>query len=133
MGLSFSGKQYVGPSDIFGRLSTIRRTLAGDWPADRLVHVVEKLQCRAHGRDGIAIRVYGSFIIGNQFLICGDGLQVEGMPHFNDLSIDLSSKRMGKFQELFILEPGDLIGCYFIAKQELYINSIAHDTNEIVS
>lgn len=120
---SFSGKQFVGPDDIFGSLSNIRKTLAGDWLPERLVHVVEKLQCRNHGQDGIAIRVSGSFIIGNQFLICGDGVQVEGMPHFKDLSIDLSAKRMGRFQEQFIIEPGNQIGCYVIVKQELYIMS----------
>ncbi|KAB2055986.1 hypothetical protein E1A91_A11G075500v1 [Gossypium mustelinum] len=118
---SFSGKQFVGPNDIHAKLSSIRGTLAGDWPPEKLVHVVEKLQCRAHGQDGVAIRVSGSFIIGNQFLICGDGLQVEGMPNFKDLSIDIPSKRMGTFQEQFIMEPGNVIGHYFIAKQELYI------------
>jgi len=106
---SFSGKHSVGPNDIFTTLSNIRTTLA------------EKLQCRAHGQDGVAIRVSGSFIIGNQFLICGDGIQVEGLPNFKDLSIDLSSKRMGTFREQFIMEPSNLIGCYLIAKQELYI------------
>lgn len=85
------------------------------------MHVVEKLQCRAHGQDGVAIRVSGSFIVGNQFLICGDGVQVEGLPNFKDLSIDLSSKKMGTFREQFIMEPSSHIGRYFIAKQELYI------------
>ncbi|XVE84025.1 hypothetical protein DITRI_Ditri16bG0135600 [Diplodiscus trichospermus] len=118
---SFSGKQFVGPNDIHAMLSNIRSTLAGDWAPEKLVHVVEKLQCRAHGQDGVAIRVSGSFITGNQFLICGDGLQVEGMPNFKDLSIDIPSKRMGTFQEQFIMEPGNLIGRYYIAKQELYI------------
>lgn len=118
---SFSGKQHVGPNDIFATLSSIRSTLAGDWPPERLVHVVEKLQCRAHGQDGVAIRVSGSFIVGNQFLICGDGVQVEGLPSIKDLSIDISSKRMGTFQEQFIMEPSNIIGCYSIAKQELYI------------
>jgi hypothetical protein len=118
---SFSGKHSVGPNDIFTTLSNIRTTLAGDWPPEKLVHVVEKLQCRAHGQDGVAIRVSGSFIIGNQVLICGDGIQVEGLPNFKDLSIDLSSKRMGTFREQFIMEPSNLIGCYLIAKQELYI------------
>ncbi|GLU02105.1 hypothetical protein SLE2022_193720 [Rubroshorea leprosula] len=118
---SFSGNQFVGANDIFAKLSNIRSTLAGDWPPEKLVHVVEKLQCRAHGQDGIAIRVSGSFIVGNQFLICGDGLQVEGMPNFRDLSIDIPSKRMGTFKEQFIIEPGNSIGHYFIAKQELYI------------
>ncbi|KAG7985684.1 hypothetical protein I3843_03G039300 [Carya illinoinensis] len=120
---SFFGKNSVGPNDIFTTLSSIRTTLAGDWPAEKLVHVVEKLQCRAHGQDGVAIRVSGSFIIGNQFLICGDGIQVEGLPNFKDLSVDLSSKRMGTFHEQFIVEPSNPIGRYYIAKQELYISS----------
>ncbi|KAJ6754290.1 hypothetical protein OIU79_027000 [Salix purpurea] len=118
---SFSAKQSVGSNDIFATLTNIRSTLAGDWPHERLVHVVEKLQCRAHGQDAVAIRVSGSFIIGNQFLICGDGVQVEGLPNFKDLSIDIPSKRMGTFKEQFIMEPGNEIGRYFIAKQELYI------------
>ncbi|PIA51761.1 hypothetical protein AQUCO_01100558v1 [Aquilegia coerulea] len=118
---SFSEKHYTGPSEVFASLSNIRKMLAGDWPPERLVHVVEKLQCRAHGQDGVAIRVSGSLIIGNQFLICGDGVQAEGMPNFKDLSIDISSKRMGTFQEQFILDPGSVIGRYLISKQELYI------------
>ncbi|OIW12382.1 hypothetical protein TanjilG_04131 [Lupinus angustifolius] len=119
---SFSGKQHIGPNNIFTTLSSIRSTLFGDWPPEKLVHVVKKLQCRAHGEDGVAIRVSGSFIIGNQFLICGDGIQVEGLPNFKDLGIDISSKRMGTFHEQFIVEPTTLIGCYNIVKQELYIN-----------
>lgn len=118
---SFSGKESIGSNDIFKALSSIRTTLAGDWPPEKLVHIVEKLQCRAHGKDGVAIRVSGSFIIGNQFLICGDGIQVEGVPNFKDLSIDIPSQRMGTFQEQFIVEAGDVIGRYFIAKQDLYI------------
>lgn len=117
---SFSGKESTGPVGIFKALSNIRITLAGEWPPEKLVHIVEKLQCRAHGQDGVAIRVSGSFIVGNQFLICGDGIQVEGVPNFKDLSIDIPSKRMGTFQEQFIMEAGS-IGRYFIAKQELYI------------
>lgn len=85
------------------------------------MHVVEKLQCRAHGEDGVAIRVSGSFIVGNQFLICGDGIQAEDVPDFKDLNIDIPSKRMGTFQEQFIMEAGNVIGRYYIAKQELYI------------
>ncbi|KAK9117241.1 hypothetical protein Sjap_016188 [Stephania japonica] len=103
------------------RMKDLADTLAGDWPPERLVHVVEKLQCRAHGIDGVAIRVFGSFIIGNQFLICGDGVQADGMPNFRDLSIDIMSKRMGTFQEQFVMEPGNSIGRYFVSKQELYI------------
>lgn len=95
--------------------------MSGDWPPEKLVHVVEKLQCRAHGEDGVAIRASGSFIVGNQFLICGDGIQAEGLPNFKDLSIDIPSRRMGTFQEQFIMEPANVIGQYFIAKQQLYI------------
>ncbi|GAB2234110.1 hypothetical protein Droror1_Dr00003347 [Drosera rotundifolia] len=118
---SFKGKDHVGPHDIFIALSDIRRTLAGDWPPERLVHVVEKMLCRPHGQGGVAIRVSGSFIIGNQFVICGDGVQVEGLPNFRDLSIDLPSKRVGAFKEQFIMEPGDSIGRYYVVNQDLYI------------
>ncbi|KAL5185912.1 Mitogen-activated protein kinase kinase 3 [Glycine soja] len=41
---SFSGKQHCGPSNIFTSLSSIRTTLVGDWPPEKLVHVVERLQ-----------------------------------------------------------------------------------------
>ncbi|GMH15005.1 hypothetical protein Nepgr_016846 [Nepenthes gracilis] len=119
--LSFSGKQSVGPTDIFVTLCGIRMTLIGDWPRRKLVHVVEKVQCRAHGDSGVAIRVSGSFIIGNHFVICGDGVQVEGLPNFEDLSIDVSSKRIGMFKEQFVVEPGNVIGRYYIVSQELYI------------
>ncbi|KAL9258197.1 Mitogen-activated protein kinase kinase 3-like protein, partial [Drosera capensis] len=108
------GKDHVGPHDIFIALSDIGRTLAGDWPLERLVHVVEKMLCRPHGQGGVAIRVSGSFIIGNQFVICGDGVQVEGLPNFRDLSIDLPSKRVGAFKEQVIMEPGDSIGRYYV-------------------
>ncbi|XP_060204365.1 mitogen-activated protein kinase kinase 3 isoform X1 [Lycium barbarum] len=117
---SFGGKESIGSSNIFSTLSDIRKTLAGEWPPEKLVHVVEKLQCRANGQDGVAIRVSGSFIVGNQFLICGDGMQVEGLPNLKDLSIDIPSKRMGTFHEQFIVEQAN-IGRYFIIKQELYI------------
>ncbi|XP_047326222.1 mitogen-activated protein kinase kinase 3-like [Impatiens glandulifera] len=93
--LSFAGKEYVGPNEIFASLTDLRSTLAGDWPPEKLVHVVEKLQCKGHGQDGIAIRASGSFIIGNQFLFCGDGVQAEGLPNFKDQSaIDLESRKV---------------------------------------
>lgn len=85
------------------------------------MHVVEKLHCRALENDGIGIRASGSFIIGDQFLICGDGVRAEGMPSFDELSIDLASKRMGTFHEQFSMIPGSGIGTFVIAKQELYI------------
>ncbi|KAL9319762.1 hypothetical protein ACSQ67_011601 [Phaseolus vulgaris] len=51
---NFSGKQHCGPNNIFTSLSSIRATLVGECPPEKLVHVVEKLQCRAHGEDGVA-------------------------------------------------------------------------------
>lgn len=107
--------------DIFATLSNIRRTLAGETVNEKLVHVVEKLQCRGHGEDGIVIRVSGSFVVGRHVIVCGDGLRVEGLPTFQDMSLDLSSRRMGSFHEQFTMETTDSIGCYFISKQELYI------------
>lgn len=92
-------------------------------PSEKLVHVVEKLQCKPHGVGGFMIRAIGSFIVGNQFLICGDGVQAEGLPSFKDLGFDLGTRRVGRFQEQFVVESGDLIGRYFIAKQELYITN----------
>lgn len=118
---SFSGNVFVGQSDIFDTLSNIRKKLKGDRPREKIVHVVEKLHCRAHGETGIAIRVSGSFIVGNQFLIFGEGLQAEGMPSLEELSIDISSKRVGQFREQFIMEPGSSMGCYHISRQDLYI------------
>ncbi|KAJ6799364.1 mitogen-activated protein kinase kinase 3 isoform X4 [Iris pallida] len=118
---SFSGKTFVGTNDIFATLSDIRRKLAGDRPREKMIHVVEKLHCRPHGADGVAIRVSGSFIVGTHFLIRGSGVQVEGMPNFQELSLDIPSKRLGTFHEQFHMEPGSTIGSYRIAKQELHI------------
>ncbi|XP_066353045.1 mitogen-activated protein kinase kinase 3-like [Miscanthus floridulus] len=119
--LSFSGKVYVGQNDIFDSLSNIRKKLKGDRPREKIVHVVEKLHCRANGETGVAIRVSGSFIVGNQFLVCGDGIKAEGMPSMDELSIDIPSKRVGQFREQFIMQPGNLMSCYYISKQDLYI------------
>ncbi|XP_066331475.1 mitogen-activated protein kinase kinase 3 isoform X1 [Miscanthus floridulus] len=118
---SFSGKVYVGQNDIFDSLSNIRKKLKGDRPREKIVHVVEKLHCRANGETGVAIRVSGSFIVGNQFLVCGDGIKAEGMPSMDELSIDIPSKRVGQFREQFIMQPGNLMSCYYISKQDLYI------------
>ncbi|PKA63904.1 Mitogen-activated protein kinase kinase 6 [Apostasia shenzhenica] len=119
----FSGKQFKGQEGIFPALSDIRRKLAGDHPRQKLVHVVEKLHCRAHGEFGLAIRASGSFIIGTQFLICGNGVQAEGMHSVQDSSLDLAAKRMGTFQEQFIMETGSSIGVFIIVDQELYIQA----------
>ncbi|XP_022684786.1 mitogen-activated protein kinase kinase 3 isoform X2 [Setaria italica] len=118
---SFSGKVYVGQNDIFDSLSNIRKKLKGDRPREKIVHVVEKLHCRANGDSGVAIRVSGSFIVGNQVLVCGDGVKAEGMPSLDELSIDIPSKRVGQFREQFIMQPGNLMSCYYISKQDLYI------------
>ncbi|CAA6661188.1 unnamed protein product [Spirodela intermedia] len=118
---SFSEKASVGSDDILARLSSIRSALVGSRPNERLVHVVEKLQCRPHGSDGVAVRASGSFIVGTHFLICGDGVQAEGMPSLRELLPDMAGKRLGTFREQFTVEPGGTIGCFFVAKQELYI------------
>jgi mitogen-activated protein kinase kinase 3 len=118
---SFSGNVYVGQNDIFDSLSNIRKKLKGDRPREKIIHVMEKLHCRANGESGLAIRVSGSFIVGNQFLVYGEGLKAEGMPCLDELSIDLQSKRVGQFREQFIMEPGNLMSCYYISKQDLYI------------
>ncbi|KAG0495604.1 hypothetical protein HPP92_000295 [Vanilla planifolia] len=119
----FSNKQFRGQNNIFPALTDIRRKLAGDRPREKLVHVVEKLHCRAHADNGLAIRASGSFILGNQFLICGKGVQAEGMPSIQKASLDLANKRMGTFQEQFILEPGTAIGVFMISEQDLYIQA----------
>lgn len=93
----------------------------GSRPNERLVHVVEKLQCRPHGADGVAVRASGSFIVGTHFLICGDGVQAEGMPSLRELLPDMAGKQLGSFYEQFTVEPGGTIGCFFIAKQKLFI------------
>jgi mitogen-activated protein kinase kinase 3 len=67
------------------------------------------------------IRASGSFICGTHFLICGEGVQAEGMPHIEDLSLDISGRRVGNFQEQFVMEPGTKIGSYVIGQQDLYI------------
>jgi hypothetical protein len=100
---------YVGQNDIFDSLSNIRKKLKGDRPREKIVHVVEKLHCRANGDTGVAIRVSGSFIVGNQFLVCGEGIKPEGMPSLDELSIDIPSKRVGQFREQFIMQPGNLM------------------------
>lgn len=112
---------YVGKNAIFDTLSNIRKKLKGDRPREKIVHVVEKLHCRANGESEISIRVSGSFITGNQFLIFGKGLQAEGMPCLDEIDIDIPSKRVGQFREQFTVLPGTSMGCYYITKQDLYI------------
>lgn len=118
---SFSGKTSEGPNDIFATLSEIRKKLAGERPRDKLVHVIEKLHCRPHGEDGVAIRVSGSFVHGTHVIVCGSGVQVEGIPSFEEATHDLANMRMGAFHEQFHMQPGSAIGSFFISKQELHI------------
>lgn len=118
---SFSGTKYKGQDEIFLKLTDIRRKLHGEQPGEKIVHVVEKLQCKPNGQDGVKIRASGSFICGTHFLICGEGVQAEGMPHIEDLSVDISGRCVGNFREQFVMEPGTIIGSYVIAQQELYI------------
>jgi len=119
--ISFSGKSFVGANCIFATLSEIRKKLAGDRPHEKLVHVVEKIHCRPHEEDGVAIHVSGSFILGTHVIVCGSALQVEGLPFFGELTHDVASNHMGVFHEQFHMKPGSAIGIYTISKQELHI------------
>ena len=109
----------IGSEDIYTTLSSIRRMLIGENCDERLVHVVENLQCCAYAKRGVMIRASGSFVIGTHFIPTGDGVQVEGLPHHGPL--DLQNTRMGTFNEHFIMEPGEQLGCYYILKQELFL------------
>ena len=90
------------------------------------------LQISVCGETGVAIRVCGSFIVANQFLVCGEGIKAEGMPSLDELSIDIPSKRVGQFREQFIMQPGNLMSCYYIAKQDLYIIQSLINVYELV-
>lgn len=95
--------------------------MAGGRPREKLVHVIEKLHCRSHEEDGLVIRASGSFVLGTHMIVCGSGVQVEGIPTFDELKHDLANKCMGKFHEQFHMQPGSAIGSYSIIKQELHI------------
>jgi hypothetical protein len=102
--------------------------LKGNRPRGKIVHVIEKVLCSAHGEEGVAIRVSGSFILGNELLVCEDGLRAEGMPSTdegmpstNELPVDIMSKRVGSFREEFFMEPGHAMGCFIILRQKLHI------------
>jgi len=116
---SYANQVAVGANDIFNTLSRIHSMLVGDSPDERLVHVVENLQCCVYEQHGVVIRVSGSFVLGGQFIPTGGGVQVEGISR--GPLLDIASQRMGTFNEQFIMEPGELIGCYYIYKQELCI------------
>lgn len=118
---SFSGETHVGKSDIFDTLSRIREMLKGNSRCEKIGRVMEKVYCRAHGEEGMSVRVSGSFIMGNEFLVCADGFCAEGMLSIVELSPDILSKQAGHFQEDFFMEPGTAMGCYVISRQELHI------------
>ncbi|KAH7284485.1 hypothetical protein KP509_34G056300 [Ceratopteris richardii] len=117
--LIFGNQMIIGAEDIFTTLSNIRQMLIGENIDDRLVHVVENLQCCAYAERGVMIRASGSFVIGTHFIPTGEGVQVEGLPHHT--SADLQKIPMGTFNEHFIIEPGEQLGCYYILKQELFL------------
>eukprot|EP00249_Psilotum_nudum_P011742 c23354_g1_i2 orf=282-1841(+) len=117
--LIFGDQVVIGGEEIFNTLSSIRRMLIGEQMDERLVHVVENLQCCGYAKHGVMIRVSGSFVIGTHFIPTGDGVQVEGLPH--SPSLDLKRQQMGTFNEHFIMETGEQLGSFYISKQELYL------------
>ncbi|KAH8943714.1 hypothetical protein BDL97_13G068700 [Sphagnum fallax] len=117
--LTFANQVVTGAEEIFETLTNIRNMLAGEHADERLVHVVENLQCCAFAKRGVMIRVSGSFVVGTHFVPTGDGVQVEGVP--SSPCIDVEKQRMGTFSEQFCMEPGEQMGSFYISKQELYI------------
>ncbi|RLM60381.1 mitogen-activated protein kinase kinase 3-like [Panicum miliaceum] len=124
---TFLGEEHIGQNDIFGTLARIRKMLKGNRPRSKIVHVIEKVRCCAHGEEGVAIRVSGSFIVGNELLVCEDGLRAEGMPSTDEVPWDIMSKRVGRFREEFFMEPGNAMGCFIITTQKLHIGK--HEGN----
>jgi hypothetical protein len=117
--IRFANQVVTGAEEIFETLTNIRNMLAGEHADERLVHVVENLQCCAFAKRGVMIRVSGSFVVGTHFVPTGDGVQVEGVP--SSPCIDVEKQRMGTFSEQFCMEPGEQMGSFYISKQELYI------------
>ncbi|KAG5565126.1 hypothetical protein RHGRI_001124 [Rhododendron griersonianum] len=60
------------------------------------------------------------------------GVQPEGLPNFKDLSIDMSRRRMGTFQEQFIMEPGNVIGRDLCEEGEGLLNCIGCEALDYV-
>ncbi|CAL5001914.1 unnamed protein product [Urochloa decumbens] len=118
---SFLGEEHVGQSDIFRTLSRIRKMLKGNGPRGKIVHVIEKVRCCAHGEEGVAIGVSGSFTVGNELLVCEDGLRAEGMPSSDEVPFNIMSKRIGRFREEFFMVPGNAMGCFIISRQKLHV------------
>jgi len=97
--------------------------LKGNHPRSKVVYVIEKVRCCAHGEEGVAIRVSGLFIVGNELLVCEDGLRAEGMPSTDEVPLDIMSKRVGRFREEFFMEPGNAMGCFIISTQKLHVET----------
>ncbi|CAM6128999.1 unnamed protein product [Calypogeia fissa] len=116
--LSFAN-QVVNGDEIFETLTDIRNMLAGERPEERLVHVIESLQCCAFAKRGIMIRVSGFFVVGTHFVPTGDGVQVEGI--LTNPALESQKQRMGAFSEQFVMEPGESTGSLYISKQEIFI------------
>jgi hypothetical protein len=67
----FANQVVTGADEIFKTLTNIRNMLAGERAEERLVHVVENLQCCAFAKRGIMIRVSGTFVVGTHFVPTG--------------------------------------------------------------
>ncbi len=72
--IRFANQVVTGAEEIFETLTNIRNMLAGEHADERLVHVVENLQCCAFAKRGVMIRVSGSFVVGTHFVPTGVSL-----------------------------------------------------------
>ena len=120
VGVRFGGTVYTGDEAVFKALTYIRSMFLGEQKTERLVHVVDELECCAYGQYGLFIRVKGSLVIGRQFIPPPDTV-VEGHPN-GGAGYKGHGKKMGVFTELFVIEPGEVPASYLISKQELYIH-----------
>lgn len=68
---SFANQVVTGADEIFKTLTNIRNMLAGERAEERLVHVVENLQCCAFAKRGVMTRVSGTFVVGTHFVPTG--------------------------------------------------------------
>eukprot|EP00271_Cylindrocystis_brebissonii_P013001 TRINITY_DN3253_c0_g1_i1.p1 TRINITY_DN3253_c0_g1~~TRINITY_DN3253_c0_g1_i1.p1 ORF type:complete len:284 (+),score=50.14 TRINITY_DN3253_c0_g1_i1:855-1706(+) len=129
--LSYNGKTYDGAEAIFKCLTSIRKMLKvidedeeeeeeeEDFEVDgeRLVHTMDNLECCAFGRRGVMVRVSGSLVVGTGFIPPGDSTHTEGM--YNNGQYESHGAQKGTFNELFVMEPGEQQGSYWISKQEI--------------
>ncbi|CAI5507561.1 unnamed protein product [Closterium sp. Naga37s-1] len=68
------------------------------------------------------VRVPGALVVGRQF-IPPPGTQVEGITSGGATGYKGHGKKLGRFVELFVIEPGEASGSYLVAKQELYVQN----------